>query len=318
VATGKLVGGAVLLLLTAGGPLAARADEPRVVATIPAVHDLTAAVMEGRGEPVLLVRGNASPHGYQLRPSDAQALQRARLVVRIGPALETFLEAPLANRRDGLEVITLMEAPGVKLLPARHGGVWAAGYDDVEEEDRHDAAHDHGPNDPHIWLSPINAQAMVRAIATALAKIDPGQAALYEANAERAATRLAELDAALRAELAPVSDRPFVVFHDAYQYLEHEYGLRAVGAITVSPDRPPSAQRLGELAQRIRESGAVCVFGESQTRSPLAESLARDLRLGLAELDPEGRGSGTVGLDGYVEIMRRNAGAILGCLAQRS
>lgn len=311
------------LLALAPAVTAQDAPAPRVVATIPPIHALTAAVQEGRGEPALLVRGGASPHGYQLRPSDARSLEEADLVVWVGPALETFLERPLASLGDGSTVLTLMEADGVALLEVREGGAWDADHGHAETGARHhgdegDAAeeHDHGAHDAHIWLSPANARAIVAAVAASLSAVDPAGAALYRANAERVQAKLAELDAELRAQFAPVRDRPFVVFHDAYRYLEKAYGLRAVGSITVSPDRPPSARRMAELAEVVRESGAACVFGEVQTRSPLAASLAEDLGLRLGELDPIGGGSEATGYDAYAAMMRRNAAAIVECLSR--
>lgn len=301
-------------------PGAAADQAPRVIATIPPVHALAAEVMAGRGEPELLVRGNASPHGYQLRPSDARALQEADVIIRIGPALESFLERPLMMAPKGIQVITLMEAPGVRILPAREGGVWSLEADGVDHD--HDAAeehaaepHDHGPDDAHIWLSPRNAQAMVDAIAQGLAAADPDHGALYLQNAARARADLAALDQELEARLAPVREKPFVVFHDAYQYLEVAYGLRAAGAITVSPDRPPSARRLADLARKIDQSDARCVFGEVQTSSPLAATLADDLGLGIGQLDPEGTAGGD-GPGGYARMMRHNVAVIVECLSR--
>src|SRR5690606_22087366 len=111
----------------------AQAEAPRVLASIKPVHSLVASVMEGAGAPELLVPGNASPHGYSLRPSDAMRLAAAKIVFWIGPAYESFLEKPLAALAGGARLVTLAEAPGVEVLPAREGGAWANGH----EEHRH-------------------------------------------------------------------------------------------------------------------------------------------------------------------------------------
>jgi zinc transport system substrate-binding protein len=298
---------------------AAAAEPPRVVATIPPIHSLAAAVMAGAGEPALLVRGNASPHGYQLRPSEAAAIQDADVVVWVGPGFETFLERPLGNLGVGTRVVTLLEAPGVERLPAREGGTWEA--HEGKGEGRHagaDGDHGHGEHDPHVWLSPANAQAMVRAIAAAVTAADPERAALYRANEERTVRELAALDEELDAALAPVRGKPFIVFHDAYQYLEAAYGLNAAGSITVSPDRPPSARRLVELAEKIERSGAVCVFGEVQAASPLVGTLIADRGIGTGELDPEGRATVTPGPKAYAGLMRRNVDVLVDCLSRSS
>jgi zinc transport system substrate-binding protein len=307
---------------TGSSPASAAAEPPKVVATIPPIHSLAAAVMAGASEPVLLVQGNASPHGYQLRPSEAAAIQGADVVVWVGSGLESFMERPLGNLGGGTRVVTLLEAAGVERLPAREGGAWEA--HEAEAEEHHEAGegeredHGHGEHDPHVWLSPANARAMVRAIAAALAAADPERAALYRANEERTVAELAALDAELKAALAPVRGKPFVVFHDAYQYLEAAYGLNAAGSITVSPDRPPSARRLVELAEKIDRSGAVCVFGEVRTASPLVGTLIAGRGIGTGQLDPEGGTTVTPGPKAYTELMRRNVDVLVDCLSRPS
>jgi zinc transport system substrate-binding protein len=303
--------------LAGAGFNSAAAEPPRVVATIPPIHSLAAAVMAGAGEPALLVWGNASPHGYQLRPSEAAAIQDADVVVWVGPSLESFMERPLGNLGAGTRVVTLLEAPGVERLPAREGGAWETRGDE-EHHEGVEEDHGHGEHDPHVWLNPANAQAMVRAIAAAVTAADPERAALYHANEERTVRELAALDKELDAALAPVRGKPFIVFHDAYQYLEAAYGLNAAGSITVSPDRPPSARRLVELAEKIERSGAVCVFGEVQAASPLVGTLIADRGIGSGELDPEGRATVTPGPKAYAGLMRRNVDVLVDCLSRSS
>jgi zinc transport system substrate-binding protein len=310
----RLLAGLVAAFLTgaSSGAAQASADPPKVVATILPIHALAASVMAGVGEPVLLLRGNASPHGYQLKPSDARALQGADVVVWVGEGLESFMVGPLEGLAGRARVVTLVDAPGIELLPAREGGVWEAHDHDATEQ------HEHGAVDPHLWLSPRNAQAIVRAIAEALEVADPARAPLYAGNAERTVGALAALDGELRAKLAPVRDRPFVVFHDAYQYLEAAYGLAAAGSITVSPDRPPGARRLAELRERIARSGAVCVFGEALAPSPLVAGMVADVGAGTGELDPEGSATLKPGPDAYAGLMRYNVGIMADCLARQS
>src|SRR5690625_5946255 len=95
------------LLLALGNAAAAQA--PRVVASILPLHSLTAAVMEGVGEPELLVPGAASPHSFSLRPSDARSLEEAALVIWIGEELELFLEQPLRNLAEEARLVTVSE-----------------------------------------------------------------------------------------------------------------------------------------------------------------------------------------------------------------
>ena len=98
--------------------------EINVVASIKPVHSLVAGVMQGIGEPALLVKGASSPHGYSLRPSDARALDQAHVVFWVGESLETYLAKPLQALSAAALVVPLSEVEGVRLLAAREGGVW--------------------------------------------------------------------------------------------------------------------------------------------------------------------------------------------------
>ncbi|NUB13556.1 zinc ABC transporter substrate-binding protein ZnuA [Azospirillum brasilense] len=297
----------------------ALAEGPKVVASIKPVHSLVAAVMEGVAEPALIVRGAASPHTYAMKPSDAKALAAADLVFWIGPELEGFLEKPVtANARKATSV-TLLEAPGVTLLDAREGGAWEAhdhGHEHKHDHDHkhaHEDEHGHDEVNTHIWLSPANARAMVAAIAEALSAKDPANAAAYTANAERTARSIDALDAELKAALAPVAGKPFVVFHDAYQYFEAQYGLNGVGAITVNPERRPSAKRLSEIRAKIGGLGAACVFAEPQFEPALVNTIVEGTPAKKGVLDPEGAdlkdGPGL-----YPALMRNIAASLKECL----
>ncbi|HYC03292.1 MAG TPA: zinc ABC transporter substrate-binding protein [Azospirillaceae bacterium] len=290
-------------LLFAPSALAA----PQVVASVKPLHSLAASLMQGVGEPHLLVRGTATPHAFALKPSDARALAQAALVFWMGPELEAFLQKPLAGNG---KAVALLAAPGVQGKPARRGGAWEA----------HDPghAHDHGHEaggavDPHAWLDPRNARAMAEAMAAALVRADPANAARYQANLATLSADLDALDRELEGVLAPVRTKPFVVFHDAYHYLEDRYGLNAVGALTVNPERPPGAARLSELRARIRDLGAACVFAEPQFEPALVDTLIAGTPARKGVLDPEGAAIPD-GPELYFALMRANARALTGCL----
>ena len=122
--SGPLVGAVSLLLLIGGGaPAAADID---VVASIKPVHSLVASVMQGVGEPVLLVKGTGSEHSYSLRPSAALALEQAEVVFWVGETMETFLAKPLRALASNARAVELRQAPGLTLLPTREGGMWEA------------------------------------------------------------------------------------------------------------------------------------------------------------------------------------------------
>jgi zinc transport system substrate-binding protein len=291
-----------LVALTAASAAAA----PKVLATVKPVHSLVAGVMQGVGQPELLIGGALSAHSYALKPSDARKLREAALIFEIGPDMETYLTGAMAN--SGGRVVVLEQAPGVKRQPARHGGLWG-------DDEHHEPGHDHGPMDPHVWLDPENAIAFTKAIAAALARTDTAHAELYRANAARRISMLQALDRELAATLAPVKDQPYLVFHDAYHYFEARYGLKAAGAVTVAPDRPVGARRIAELRQTVTSGRAVCLFREPQFPPKLIDTLDRDTQARVGVLDPLGADL-QPGPDLYPRLMRNLAQSLRTCLSK--
>jgi zinc transport system substrate-binding protein len=297
--------------------LPVRAEVPKVMASIQPIHSLVAAVMQGVGTPGLVVSGAQSEHTYALKPSDARALAAARVVVLVDEGYETFLAKPLRGHDKTLDVIALADLPGAHLLPTRKGGVWE-GDDDAHAGHGHegDHAHRHGAIDGHLWLDPANARLLVTAVAARLGELDPEHAETYGANATATVARLEALDKQLAAKLAPVAGKPFAVFHDAYQYLEKRYRLSAAGAITIDPERPPSASRLAALRDRLREAGAACVFHEPQFPAPVAHTLAQASGAREGILDPQGADI-PPGPDQYFTLMTRLGDGLASCLAAK-
>jgi zinc transport system substrate-binding protein len=284
-----------------------------VIASIKPVHSLVAAVMEGAGEPALIVEGAASPHSYSLKPSQAAALQDADVVFWIGEGLETFLEKPIATIGASTTTVELLDAPGLETLGFREGGAFEAHEDEHDDAHGEEAEHGHGEIDTHVWLDPQNAKALAAAIANALATADAGNAALYKANAAALDERLDALTAEIAAELAPLGGKGYIVFHDAYQYFERRFGLTPAGSITVTPDIMPGAERLKEIRAKIAELGATCVFAEPQFEPRLVTVAIEGTNARSAVLDPLGAGL-VAGPELYFELMRAMAASFGDCL----
>jgi len=289
-------------------------EGPSVVASIRPVHSLVAGVMEGVGEPYLLVRGGGSPHAYAMRPSDARALDQAQIVFWIGEAMETFLARPIEVLAGDADAGPFARAQGVRLLARRAESAW-----DERGHDGHGPdGHDEGPEDPgrsdmHLWLDPENAKAMVADIAARLTAVDPDRAQTYMANAARIIRQLSALDRELAETLTPLQDKPYIVFHDAYQYLEARYGLTSVGSMTDNAEQGPGAGRLSRIRERLGISGALCVFAEPQFEPDLVDTLASGTGAQAAVLDPLGADL-PVGADLYADLMRAMAASLVACL----
>lgn len=262
---------------------AALADVPEVVTDIAPVHGLVARVMGELGTPQLLVEPGASPHGYALRPSQAAGLQRADLVVMVGHELTPWLEGPVAQLAAGAVVMELLDTQGTMVLSAREEAAF-------EPDDHHEHDHDHAHEgaDPHAWLDPQNAVAWLDSIADALADLDPANAETYRENAAGGSAEIAAAQADAADRLAPLAERPFVVFHDAFQYFEARFGLAGVGAISLSDATPPSAARVAEIRALVEAEGVVCAFSEPQFNPAILDTVTQGTGARLGTVDPVG------------------------------
>jgi zinc transport system substrate-binding protein len=377
--------------------ISAQADV-NVVASIKPIHSLVAAVMEGVGEPELIIEGAGSPHTYALKPSQARVLENADVVFWFGHQLEAFLEKPLEAIAKDAKSVELLDAHDLIKLEFREGGAFENhGHDDEDNHDEHDDhdehaekkhddhdhdehkhdehgdekkhdehdhnehketaeahdehdhddhkdddkhdhdehkheehddhaheehadgehehdEHDHGAFDAHVWLDPLNAKAIVHEIEETLAEADPENAEKYEANAEALMVKIDTLIAEVSADLEPVKDSRFVVFHDAYQYFEQRFGMSAVGSVTVSPEVLPGAERISELHAKIKELNAVCVFSEPQFESKLVQTVTEGTDAKSGVLDPLGTGIEN-GPELYFTLIKNMATSFKTCLS---
>lgn len=314
--------------------------ELKVTVTIKPVHALVAQVMEGVGTPSLLVQGAASPHTYALKPSDAKALNKADVFFRVSESVEPFTRKIVAALPKSVHTVTLADAPGIELLDVRTGDTFEkhdhahehshedhdddhdkhakAGHDHHEKageaHDDHDD-HEHETRDGHVWLDPQNARKMITEIARVLSEASPADADKFKANAERASEALDTLQAEIASELEPIKGKPYVVFHDAYQYFERRFGLTAVGSITVNPEAQPSAKRLTEIRKKLTDLSASCVFAEPQFQPKLVAAVTENTKAHTGTLDPEGA-LVEPGPGAYATLLKNLASGLKSCLSQ--
>jgi len=258
-------------------------DDLSVVSSIKPIHSLVAGVMKGVGEPKLIVKGAQTPHGYSLKPSQMRHLQQAKLIFWIGANLETFLTKPLENLKANAKIVTLSEAQNLTLLAFRE-------EEEEEEEEDHKGEHKHEHHglDMHLWLDPINAKILVHEIEQSLIQADPEHVDLYRANAQKMQSRLDSLNVEIEGLLKPVKDKPYFVFHDAYQYFEKRYSLSPAGFLTINPEISPGAKHLSQLKSQASKVEAGCIFSEPQFKTKALSKVISAGAFKTAVLDPTG------------------------------
>nr|WP_314524046.1 zinc ABC transporter substrate-binding protein [uncultured Pseudomonas sp.] len=280
--------------------------EVRVLTSIKPLQLIAAAVQDGVAIPEVLLPPGASPHNYALRPSDVRKVQAVDLVYWIGPDMEGFLPRVLKGRT--LPSVAVQDLPGLKL---RHFA--EDSHSHAEEADEHDHDHRPGSLDAHLWLSPVNARVIASKMAADLSAADPANAGRYESNLKAFDERLDALDLRLKERLARIADKPYFVFHEAFDYFEDAYGLKHAGVFSVAAEVQPGAQHVAALRTRLQEVGKTCVFSEPPLRPRLAETLVAGLPVKLAELDALG-GYTPATAQGYEQVLEKLGNDLAGCL----
>jgi len=283
---------------------AAQADV-KVLTSIKPLQLIAAAVQDGVAVPEVLLPPGASPHNFALRPSDVRRVQSVDLLYWIGPDMETFLPRVLKNRTA--TTVAVQDLPGMQLRR------FAEDSHSHADEDEHDHDHRPGSVDAHLWLSTVNARVIAARMASDLASADPVNAARYQSNAKAFAARLDALDARLKTRLAGIGDKPYFVFHEAFDYFEAAYGLKHAGVFSVAAEVQPGAQHVAAMRTRLQEVGKTCVFSEPPLRPRLAETLVAGLPVKLAELDALG-GYTPATAQGYEQVLEKLGNDLAGCL----
>ncbi len=284
----------------------------QILTSIKPLQLIAAAIQDDQGEPQVLLPPGASPHYFVLRPSDAKRLNAADLFYWIGPDLENFLPRIL-KQRSQLSV-AVQDLPDIQLLHFSDNDAHDHGQQHTQQLVEHDHAHQPGAVDAHLWLSSDNARVIAQRISADLSQLDPSNSSLYATNLHNFTQRLDALDQQLKAELEPLQGKSFFVFHEAFNYFEHAYGLEHAGVFALSSELQPGAKHVSQMRTRLQAAGPSCVFSEPPMQPRLAHTLAAGLPVKLAELDALGAEI-AVTKDGYEQLLKNLAAQFSACLS---
>ncbi len=285
------------------------ADHPSIMVSIKPFYNICAKIMQNIGRPELLLHSNASPHDYHLKPSDLKLIDSAQLIIWGGPELEGYLSKALDNVAQD-KILNLASIKGLRLLPLRTSIKWEA--HDHSHTHNHDH-HDHADLfDQHYWLDPDNAILIASAIAEAMSAVDPANAKLYSKNAADFNTQMKLHKKSWRQQLRAAQDKPYIVFHDAYQYFEYYFNLDGVGAISLNPEIPPSVQRIQQIQALLATEKVKCIFSEPQFNNKIIVTLANGLNIYQGILDPLGQDK-DLGPNGYFTLLDNLTQQFVGC-----
>ncbi|WP_243740976.1 metal ABC transporter substrate-binding protein [Streptomyces sp. 8K308] len=273
-----------------------------------------------------LTEPGVEPHDLDLSPRETARLSEADLVVYLRglqPAVDEAVEQSGVAHVAEATSFTTLETHGDEVDGEEHAEDEHAEDEHAEDEHAEEGhaeegdGHDHEGGDPHIWLDPVRYAEVAQGVGEALAEADPDNAADYERNAEQLVGELQALDDEFAAGLADVPNRTFITTHAAFGYLAERYELREEAITGLDPESEPSAARMRDLQEIAREDGVTTVFFETLVSDETARTLADDLGLETAVLDPvEGITDDSPGAD-YLEVMRANLAALQQALGAR-
>ena len=276
-----------------------------VVATTTIVGDMIANIGGEAVELTVLLPAGTDPHSFQPTPRDAVKLADAGVIFINGAGLETFLDKLLENSASQAQVVDL--STGITLLQGGH----------EHEGEEHDDD-DHAQGDPHVWTDPNNILLWVDSAEQVLSRLDPANAALYQANAAAYRAQLTGLDGWIKTQVeqVPPERRKLVMDHEILGYFAQRYGFELVGAIIpgFSSASEPSAQELAALEDAMRSLGAPAIFVSFEVSPALAQRVAGDTGVQLATIY-----SGSLSLPGgpadtYLKFTRYNVTVIVEAL----
>ena len=234
------------------------------------------------------------PHDLELTPQQVADIQNATVVIYekgFQPAVDEAVDQSAQGLTLDTTSVVPLEDTGAPAEPGDPGEPALSG-------------------DPHVWLDPNRLAIITQAVATDLSRADPDHAAAYRANAIRLVARLHALDRDYRAGLADCERTQFVTSHAAFGYLAQRYGLQMIAISGLSPDAEPSPQRLSELAALVRQDGITTIFSEVLASPALADTLAREVGVNTAVLDPIEGLPDADSQQNYLTIMRANLAAL--------
>lgn len=309
---------ALALMLPGAAP--ALAAEELLCSTFP-LYLFTRNITEGSDSfkvGLLVDSSRGCPHDYNPSPAELEKLSKARVLVINGLGLEGFLDQALRVTRADLRVI---DASGGERAvrafladPPREASPTLIISQETARALSHD--HDHGASadelNPHLFASPRTAALLVENITRALSEIDPPKADLYRNNGARLAQELLKLTGGSVAGLRANLGNPKVIAgHGIFDYLAQDWGLNIVARIEEEDGAEPSAARLSELARLGRQEGVRAVLVDPTGNQALARTLAAEIKVPAAVIDPVAGGPADAPPDYYEKVMLSNLNVLL-------
>lgn len=246
-----------------------------IVTTFYPVYEFTKQIVGNEGKVSLLVPAGAEPHDYEPSAKDMAHIQDADAFVYHDENMEMWVPKAQKSWKKG--------SPNV--IQGTKNMILVPGDDSHSHEHDHEEEHHH-ELDPHTWLAPSLAIKEVESIRDQLNQIYPEKKSVFDSNAQTYLTELEQLDKRYKASLSQAKQKTFVTQHAAFGYLALEYDLIQEPIAGLSPDREPTAAKLAELKDFIKEHDTRHIYFEENVNAKIAKTLADETNVTLSILNP--------------------------------
>lgn len=307
-----IIGG--LLLFAINQPVLNNGDKVKVAATIFPLADIAENIGHDKVEVVNIVKPGASPHTFEVEPSDVKQLQGTDILFAIGGRLDNWTTDILTVEKTAKLVIVdeniAKNEFRFKHTHQHHEDAHAdeADREEKQNEEHEDEHHDQDRNyDPHYWLSVKNVKIIAENIAESLIELDPDNAQFYRDNLSAYQQDLDQAADEIEETLKNVDKNKLIVFHESWNYFANEFGLKVVGVFALSPGKEPTPQQLAHLYDTAQQYDIGAVFSEPQLSPETLRPFVEDLDLELYVLDPLG---GVGERNSLIELLQYNAQTI--------
>lgn len=278
----------------------------RYVTTIHPFKEILEEVIGDRGEVYGILPQGASPHTYELRPSDVRVVEGAKALFYGSDNLDAWaLKFPNAKP---IELIKLLAPNAVIFFQEEHSDHRS----DVQPEKDHDTQHKHSSGiDPHFWTDPLTIKTMLPGLVEKLCALDPAGCEKFKNNSDKFSQQLDSLHVQLQTMLAPIQGSNVMISHPFFQYFFQRYGINLVGIIEAIPGKEPTPRQIKGYIEQVKQKQVKAIFDHIQLPDRAAKLVAEAAGMKICRLDPIG---GVAGRQRYDELLLYNAKLILEAL----
>lgn len=282
--------------------------KPKVVATTSVLCDMTQEIAKDTVNLTCLIPAGTDPHVYEPKPSDRKAIEQANLILYSGYGFEPQLLKLIQATKNSAPRVAVSELAVPKPLKGEeheHGS-----------EERAEAEREHGELDPHVWHDAKNGIRMVETIQDNLEKLSPKNATQYTSTAKKMTGEITQLERWIKSQIStiPAKQRKLVTTHNAMGYYAAAYGIPIDGALQgISTDEKPTAGRVKELVDDIKQASVPTIFAEATINPKLIETVAKEAKVKVStqKLFADGLGDKRTQADTYEKMLIANTQAIV-------